>query len=107
VLWSAKPTTSFGKKTNWLWMSMGGLTGLTFGGSALSQPMSWILGIRRKGRNMTITRKQIAEAYERLDILTAQIGNATIRKMHKDPLKQFIKAVEKEMDEKNKTAETT
>lgn len=56
---------------------------------------------------MTITRKQIAEAYERLDILTAQIGNATIRKMHKDPLKQFIKAVEKEMDEKNKTAETT
>jgi hypothetical protein len=100
-------TTSFGKKTNWLLMSMGGLTGLTFGESALSQPMSWILGIRRKGRNMTITRKQISEAYERLDILTAQIGNARIRKMHKDPLKQFIKAVEKEMDEKNKTAETT
>jgi len=87
---------------------MGGLTGLTFGESALSQPMSWILGMRNgKGRNMTITRKQIAEAYERLDILTAQIGNARIRKMHKDPLKQFIKAVEKEMDEKNKTAETT
>lgn len=56
---------------------------------------------------MTITREQIAEAYKRLGILTAQIGNARIRKMHEDPLKQFIKAVEKEMDEKNKTAETT
>ncbi len=56
---------------------------------------------------MAITEEQIAEAYKRLDILTAQIGNARIRKMHKDPLKQFIKAVEKEMDEKNKTAETT
>jgi ABC-type Fe3+-citrate transport system substrate-binding protein len=59
--------------------------------------MSWILGIRRRGRNMKITREQIAEAYKRLDILTAQIGNARIRKMHKDPLKQFIKAVEKEL----------
>ena len=56
---------------------------------------------------MKITREQIAEAYKRLGILTAQIGNARIRKMHEDPLKQFIKAVEKEMDEKNKTAETT
>ena len=46
---------------------------------------------------MTITRKQIAEAYERLDILTAQIGNAKIRKMHKEPLRKFIKAVEKEL----------
>ena len=56
---------------------------------------------------MGITREQIMEAYKRLDILTAQIGNARIRKMHKDPLKEFIKAVEKEMDEKNKTAKTT
>ena len=31
-------------------MRGGGLTGLTFGESALSQPMIWILGIRRKGR---------------------------------------------------------
>lgn len=76
---------------------MGGSFGRGFRGSALSQPMSWILGIKRKGRNMTITREQIAEAYKRLDILTAQIGNARIRKMHKDPLKQFIKAVEKEL----------
>jgi len=87
---------------------MGGLTGLTFGESALSPPMSWILGMRNgKGWKMAITREQITEAYKRLDILTAQIGNARIRKMNKDPLKQFIKAVEKEMDEKNKTAETT
>lgn len=43
-------TTYFGEKTNWLLMSMGGLTGLTFGESALSQHMSWILEIRRKGR---------------------------------------------------------
>jgi len=92
-------TTYFGKKTNWLLMSMGGLTGLTFGESALSQPMSWILGIRRKGKKkMAITKEQIAEALERLDILTAQIGNARIRKIHKDPLKQFIKAVEKEIN---------
>ena len=56
---------------------------------------------------LAITEKQIVEAYKSLDILTAQIGNARVRKMHKDPLKQFIKAVEKEMDEKNKTAETT
>ena len=76
---------------------MGGSFGRVFRGSAPSQPMIWILGIRRKGRNMTITREQIAEAYKRLDILTAQIGNARIRKMHKDPLKQFIKAVEKEL----------
>jgi hypothetical protein len=48
---------------------------------------------------MAITREQITEAYKRLDILTAQIGNARIRKMNKDPLKQFIKAVEKEMNE--------
>ena len=48
---------------------------------------------------MAITKEQIAEAYKRLDILTAQIGNARVRKMHKDPLKQFIKAVEKEMNE--------
>ncbi len=46
---------------------------------------------------MTITKEQISEAYKRLDILTAQIGNARIRKIHKDPLKQFIKAVEKEL----------
>lgn len=46
---------------------------------------------------MTITKEQIDDALERLDILTAQIGNARIRKMHKDPLKKFIKAVEKEL----------
>lgn len=46
---------------------------------------------------MAITKGQISEAYKRLDILTAQIGNARIRKIHKDPLKQFIKAVEKEL----------
>jgi len=44
-----------------------------------------------------ITAEQVADALMRLDILTAQIGNARIRKMHKDPLKQFIKAVEKEI----------
>ncbi len=46
---------------------------------------------------MAITKEQIAEALERLDILTAQIGNYRIRKIHKDPLKQFIKAVEKKL----------
>ena len=46
---------------------------------------------------LAITEKQIVEAYKSLDILTAQIGNARIRKMHKDPLKQFIKAVENEI----------
>ncbi len=46
---------------------------------------------------MAITKEQISEAYKRLDILTAQIGNARIRKIHKDSLKQFIKAVEKEL----------
>ena len=50
----------------------------------------------KKGR-VKITAEQIADALMRLDILTAQIGNARIRKMHKDPLKQFIKAVEKEI----------
>ena len=47
--------------------------------------------------SLAITEKQIVEAYKSLDILTAQIGNARIRKMHKDPLKQFIKAVENEI----------
>ena len=46
---------------------------------------------------LAITEKQIVEAYKSLNILTAQIGNARIRKMHKDPLKQFIKAVENEI----------
>jgi|TARA_R110000868_G_scaffold254463_1_gene511044 hypothetical protein len=46
---------------------------------------------------MAITKEQIADALERLEILTAQIGNARVRKIHKDPLKQFIKAVEKEL----------
>ena len=46
---------------------------------------------------MAITKEQIADALERLEILTAQIGNARVRKIHKDPLKQFIKAVEKEI----------
>lgn len=50
-----------------------------------------------KKRKMKITAEQIADALMRLDILTAQIGNARIRKIHKDPLKQFIKAVEKEI----------
>jgi len=50
----------------------------------------------KKGR-VKITAEQVADALMRLDILTAQIGNARIRKMHKDPLKQFIKAVEKEI----------
>ena len=50
----------------------------------------------KKGK-MKITAEQIADALMRLDILTAQIGNARIRKIHKDPLKQFIKAVEKEL----------
>ena len=50
----------------------------------------------KKGR-VKITAEQVADALMRLDILTAQIGNARIRKMHKDPLKQFIKAVEKEL----------
>ena len=76
---------------------MGGSFGRVFRGSALKPSMNWILGIRRKGKKMAITREQIAEAYKRLDILTAQIGNARVRKMHKDPLKQFIKAVEKEL----------
>ena len=66
------------------------------GGSALNIITKWIL--ERKGRKkMAITKEQIADALERLEILTAQIGNARIRKMHKDPLKQFIKAVEKEL----------
>ena len=46
---------------------------------------------------MAITKEQIADALERLEILTAQIGNARVRKIHKDPLKQFVKAVEKEL----------
>ena len=46
---------------------------------------------------LAITEKQIVEAYKSLNILTAQIGNARIRKMHKDPLRQFIKAVENEI----------
>ena len=46
---------------------------------------------------MAITKEQIADALEWLEILTAQIGNARVRKIHKDPLKQFIKAVEKEL----------
>ena len=50
----------------------------------------------KKGR-VKITAEQVADALMRLDILTAQIGNARIRKMHKDPLKQFIKAEEKEI----------
>jgi hypothetical protein len=56
---------------------------------------NWIL--ERKERKMAITKEQIADALERLEILTAQIGNARVRKIHKDPLKQFIKAVEKEL----------
>jgi hypothetical protein len=46
---------------------------------------------------MAITKEQIADALERLEILTAQIGNARVRKIHKDPLKQFIRAVAKEL----------
>lgn len=89
---SRKVTSDFGIKTNWL-TSMGGLCGQMFREPV--HPVSSIIN-GRKGR-VQITAKQVADALMRLDILTAQIGNARIRKMHKDPLKQFIKAVEKEM----------
>lgn len=58
--------------------------------------LNLITVVIKKGR-VKITAEQVADALMRLDILTAQIGNARIRKMHKDPLKQFIKAVEKEL----------
>ena len=43
---------------------------------------------------MRLAKEDIRKAMEHLDILTAQIGNARIRKLYKDPLKDFIKKVE-------------
>ena len=43
---------------------------------------------------MSLAKEDIRKAMEHLDILTAQIGNARIRKLYKDPLKDFIKKVE-------------
>ena len=43
---------------------------------------------------MSLVKEDIRKAMEHLDILTAQIGNARIRKLYKDPLKDFIKKVE-------------
>jgi hypothetical protein len=56
---------------------------------------------------MAITKKEISEALEALSILSSQIGNARIREMHRNPLQEFIKKVEKEMDEKIKTGKKT
>ena len=46
------------------------------------------------GGEMSLVKEDIRKAMEHLDILTAQIGNARIRKLYKDPLKDFIKKVE-------------
>ena len=43
---------------------------------------------------MSLVKEDIRKAMEHLDILTAQIGNAIIQKLYKDPLKDFIKKVE-------------
>ncbi len=43
---------------------------------------------------MSLAKEDIRKAMEHLDILTAQIGNARIQKLYKDPLKDFIKKVE-------------
>lgn len=43
---------------------------------------------------MRLKKQDIEQALENLDILSAQIGNAKIRKLYKDPLKDFIKKVE-------------
>jgi|11BtaG_2_1085332.scaffolds.fasta_scaffold100230_2 hypothetical protein len=51
---------------------------------------------------MKITSEQVADALERVSILTSQIGNPRIRKMHKDPLIKFIKSVEQEIKKLNK-----
>ena len=51
---------------------------------------------------MEITSEQLADAFERVDILTAQIGNARIRKMHKEPLIKFLKLVEQQIKKEKK-----
>jgi hypothetical protein len=49
-----------------------------------------------------ITEELISDAFERVSILSSQIGNARIRKMHKDPLIKFLKLVEQEFKKQNK-----
>jgi len=77
-------TTYFGKKTNWLLMSMGGLTGLTFGESALSQPMSWILGIRRKGRKKMAKFISLFSGCGGIDLGMKQAGHECVAQVEWD-----------------------
>lgn len=58
--------------------------------------------LRTGGLGMEITSEQLADAFERVNILTAQIGNARIRKMHKEPLIKFLKLVEQQIKKENK-----
>jgi len=59
--------------------------------------VGWILEIR-KGSQMKITTKDIDDALEHLNILVAQIGSHHVRKLHKKPLEDFIKAVRREIE---------
>jgi len=80
-------------------MRMDGSTGPIFQGRC---QLCGTLILRTGGLGMDITSEQLADAFERVNILTAQIGNARIRKMHKEPLIKFLKLVEQQIKKENK-----